>query len=96
MVCCDGNLYVLGGCYGSDSEGATVERYDYDKNEWIKTTTIPFYQNENREFGFASACSMGISKTYPNYAVLDSASLAETKHLTKKTTHANQGAKTSH
>jgi len=63
MVCCDGNLYVLGGCYGSDSEGATVERYDYDTNEWIKTTTTPYHQNGNREIGFASACSMEISKT---------------------------------
>lgn len=34
MVCCYGNLYLLGGCYGSDSEGAIVrERYDYDNDE---------------------------------------------------------------
>ena len=43
IVCCDGNLYLLAGCYGGDSEGATVERYDYDNDEWIKTTTIPFH-----------------------------------------------------
>ena len=60
MVCCDGNLYLLGGCYGSDSEGAIVERYNYDNDEWIKTTTIPSHQDEKGEFGFASACSMGI------------------------------------
>ena len=42
MVCCDGNLYLLDGCYGSDSEGAIVERYDYDNDEWIKTATMLF------------------------------------------------------
>jgi len=96
MVCCDGNLYLLGGCYGGDSEGAIVERYDYDNDEWIKTTTIPFQQNENEELGFASACSMEISKNNLSYTVLDSASIGVTEHLTKKTTRANQVAKTSH
>jgi len=96
MVCCDGNLYLLGGCYGGDSEGAIVERYDYDNDEWIKITTIPFQQNENEELGFASACSMEISKNNLSYTVLDSASIGVTEHLTKKTTRANQVAKTSH
>ena len=59
MVCCDGNLYLLGGNYGSDS---TLERYDYDNDKWIKTTTIPLHQCANGEFGFISACSMGIFK----------------------------------
>ena len=83
MVGCDGNLYLLGGCYGSDSEGAIVERYDYDNDEWIKTTTIPFHQNEKGEFGFASACSMGICKKFLSYTVLDSASRLVTEHLRK-------------
>ena len=83
MVCCDGNLYVLGGCYGSDSEGATVERYDYTNDKWIKTDTIPFQQNENVERCFASACSMGISKNVSSYTVLDSASVGVTEHLKK-------------
>lgn len=84
MVCCDGNLYVLGGCYGSNCEGATVERYDFDNDKWIKTTTIPFHQNENADCGFVSACSMGISKKCLSYIVLDSASVGVAKHLTKR------------
>lgn len=84
MVCCDGNLYLLGGCYGSDSEAATVERYDYDNDEWIKTTTIPLHHIENGEFGFANACAMGIYKKFLTYTVMDSASVGVTKHLRKK------------
>ena len=83
MVCCDGNLYLLGGCYGSDSEGAIVERYDYDNDVWIKTTTIPFHQNETGQFGFSSACSMGICKKILSYIVLDSASVLVTENSRK-------------
>ena len=96
MVCCDGNLYLVGGCFGGDSEGATVERYDYDNDEWIKTTKIPLHQNEDAEFGIASTCSMGISNKYLSCTVLDSASVGVTEHLKKKaTTRTNQVAKSS-
>jgi len=75
---------VLGGCYDSNCEGATVERYDYDNDKWIKTTTILFHQNENAVCGFVSACSMGISKKCLSYIVLDSVSVGVAKHLTKE------------
>lgn len=64
MVCCDGNLYLLGGLHGREYEGATVELYDHDKDKWIKKTKIPFHQYEDTECGFVSACSMGICKKY--------------------------------
>lgn len=41
MVCCDGKVYVLGGCYDNDSP-QTVECYDPDSDEWKVKTTLPF------------------------------------------------------
>lgn len=64
MVCCDGNLYVLGGYYGSDSEGAIVECYDPNKDTWRETVTIPFDQYGDTEIGFVSVCSIGICKEF--------------------------------
>ena len=40
MVCCDDNIYVLGGCYERNSH-QTVECYDPDKNEWNEKTKLP-------------------------------------------------------
>jgi len=39
MVCCDGKVYVMGGCYASDSH--RVECYDPDNDEWKVKTTLP-------------------------------------------------------
>ena len=41
MVCCDGKVYVLGGCYDNDSP-QTVECYDPDNDEWKVKTKLPF------------------------------------------------------
>ena len=64
MVCCDGNLYVLGGCYGNNFEEATVQCYDPDENNWYEKTKMPFYQYEGTEIGFVSVCSVGICKNF--------------------------------
>ena len=42
MVCCDGKVYVLGGCYDNDSH-QTVECYDPDNDEWKVKTKLPFH-----------------------------------------------------
>ena len=64
MVCCDDNLYVLGGYYGNNFEEATVQCYDPDENNWYEKTKIPFDQYEDTEIGFVSVCSMGICKNF--------------------------------
>ena len=42
MVRCDGKVYVLGGCYDSNSH-QTVECYDPDNDEWKVKTKLPFH-----------------------------------------------------
>lgn len=84
MVCCDGNLYLLGGCYGSDFEVVIVECYDYDNDEWIKIIIILFYYIENGEFGFVNVCVMGIYKKFFIYIVMDLVLVGVMKYLRKK------------
>ena len=69
MVSVEGELYVLGGSFDTNSlhtneQGTTVQCYDPHKNEWMVSTNIPFDKNLNQGVGRASVCSMRLYKEF--------------------------------
>ena len=59
MVCCDGKVYVLGGCYDNESHH-TVECYDPDNDEWKVNTELPFHIPMGNGLYYLHASSMTV------------------------------------
>ena len=63
MLCVNDSLYIVGGLSEPYSLAHVVERYDFEKNEWLEKTTIPHDDDEEEEEEeWFRACSVRLFK----------------------------------